>query len=161
MTNADIAAGLSGRFPGSILSREEFRGDLTLVVAAADILPVCRFLKSEPGYEFTMVVDLCGVDTGRVEGRFEVVYNLYSLSGSRYLRLKTRVEQQDPALDSVTPVWSGANWHERETFDMYGIRFRGHPDLRRLYMPEEFAYHPLRKDFPLLGVPDSIPLPRP
>ena len=92
--------------------------------------------------------------------RFEVVYHLYSLEHKRYVRLKVRVDEQDPVVPTVTGIWPGANWHERETFDMFGIRFAGHPDLRRLYMPEEFEYYPLRKDFPLMGIPDSLPLPR-
>jgi len=96
----------------------------------------------------------------RPEARFEVVYHLYSLKNTRYLRLKVLVEEDQAVVPTLTGVWPAANWHERETFDMFGIRFAGHPDLRRLYMPEEFEYHPLRKDFPLMGIPDSLPLPR-
>ena len=88
------------------------------------------------------------------------MYNLYSLGHKRHLRLKVRTGEEHPVVPTVTGVWPGANWHERETFDMFGIRFDGHPDLRRMYMPEEFEYYPLRKDFPLMGIPDSLPLPR-
>jgi len=88
------------------------------------------------------------------------VYNVWSLLHKRYLRLKVPAEEEHPVVPTVTGIWPGANWHERETFDMFGIRFEGHPDLRRLYMPDEFEYYPLRKDFPLMGIPDSLPLPR-
>ncbi len=146
--------------PGSVLSSSEFRGELTLLVALPDIVRVCEALKTDPSLAFDMVIDVTAVDRYLPEGRFEVVYHLYSLQYKRYLRLKVRVEEQDPVVPTVSGVWPGANWHERETFDMFGIRFSGHPDLRRMYMPEEFEYHPLRKDFPLMGIPDSLPLPR-
>ena len=107
-----------------------------------------------------MVIDVCGVDMYRPEGRFEVVYNLYSLTNKKYVRLKVLVDEEDLPVPTVTGVWPGANWHERETYDMFGIVFTGHPDLRRMYMPEEFEYFPLRKDFPPMGIPDSLPLPR-
>ena len=107
-----------------------------------------------------MVIDLCGVDMYRPEGRFEVIYNLYSLKNKKYVRLKVLVDEEDPVVDTVSSVWPGAGWHERETFDMFGIKFEGHPDLRRMYMPEEYEYYPLRKDFPTMGIPDSLSLPR-
>jgi NADH-quinone oxidoreductase subunit C len=146
--------------PASVQATSEFRGDLTVTVPRADIVRVCEFLKTDPELAFAMVIDICGVDMYRPEGRFEVVYNLYSLKNKNYVRLKVVVEESDPVVPTVTGVWPGAGWHERETFDMFGIKFAGHPDLRRLYMPEEFEYYPLRKDFPVMGVPDSIPLPR-
>lgn len=155
-----ILGTLRAQVPGAVETSSEFRGDLTLQVRRADIVAVCSTLKTDPGLAFDMVIDLCGVDMYRPAGRFEVIYNLYSLRNKAYVRLKVLVDEQDPVVDSVTGVWSGANWHERETFDMFGIRFRGHPDLRRMYMPEEFEHHPLRKDFPLMGIPDSLPLPR-
>jgi len=144
----------------SILETVEFRGDLSVRVRRSDIVRVCEFLKNDPDLAFDMVIDICGVDLYTPEDRFEVVYNLYSLKNRHYLRVKVRVDEADPVVDSVSGVWSGANWHERETFDMFGVKFNGHPDLRRMYMPEDFEYHPLRKDFPLMGIPDSIPLPR-
>jgi NADH-quinone oxidoreductase subunit C len=146
--------------PASIQATDEFRGDLTVTVPRADIVRVCEFLKTDPELAFDMVIDLCGVDRYRPEGRFEVIYNLYSLKNKTYLRLKVLLEESDPVVPTVTGIWSAANWHERETFDMFGITFSGHPDLRRMYMPEEFEYYPLRKDFPVMGIPDSIPLPR-
>ncbi len=160
MTNAEIVARLKEQVPASILATEEFRGDLTVVVARADIVRVGEFVRTDPGLGFDLILDVFGVDMYRPEERFEVVYNLYSILNRRYLRLKVRVPEDTPEVPTVTGVWPGANWHERETWDMFGIRFLGHPDLRRLYMPEEFEHFPLRKDFPLMGIPDSLSLPR-
>ncbi|HMK38901.1 MAG TPA: NADH-quinone oxidoreductase subunit C, partial [Bacteroidota bacterium] len=135
-------------------------GDLTITILREQIASACEVLKSDPDLAFDMVIDVLGVDMYRPEERFEVVYNLYSLRNREYLRLKVPVDEQDLTVPTVTGVWPGANWHERETYDMFGIVFTGHPDLRRLYMPEEFEYFPLRKDFPTMGIPDSLPLPR-
>jgi NADH-quinone oxidoreductase subunit C len=159
MTDSVLQA-LKSRFPDSILSSGEFRGDLTLQVRRQDIVRVCSFLRDDPAMAFDMLIDLCGVDMYRPQGRFEVVYHLYSLGNKRYLRLKVAVDEEECVVDTVSSVWAAADWHERETFDMFGIQFAGHPDLRRMYMPEEFEYHPLRKDFPLMGIPDSLSLPR-
>jgi NADH-quinone oxidoreductase subunit C len=160
MNNGQILDKLKGRYPESIIGSDEFRGDLTVNVRKDDIVRVGEFLRSDPDLSFDLIVDACGVDMYRPEERFEVVYNIYSLKNKRYIRLKVRVGEEDPTVPTVTGVWPGANWHERETWDMFGIKFAGHPDLRRLYMPEEFEHHPLRKDFPLMGIPDSLPLPR-
>jgi NADH-quinone oxidoreductase subunit C len=158
--NQRIVDRLKSQFPQSIEATSEFRNDLTVLVKTQDIVSVCEFLKTDSELSFDLIIDLLGVDMYRPEGRFEVVYNLYSLKNKKYLRLKVVVDEDDPVVPTVTGVWSGANWHERETYDMIGVKFKGHPDLRRIFMPEEFQYHPLRKDFPLMGVPDSIPLPR-
>ncbi|MEK7250853.1 MAG: NADH-quinone oxidoreductase subunit C [Bacteroidota bacterium] len=155
-----IAEKLKTQFPESIEATNEFRGDLTIQVKKNDIVKVGEFLKNDPDLSFDMVIDLLGVDMYRPEGRFEVVYNLYSVKNKNYLRLKVLVDEDDCVVPTVSGVWSGANWHERETYDMLGVKFSGHPDLRRMYMPEEFQYYPLRKDFPLMGIPDSLPLPR-
>ncbi len=158
--NDTIIERLKTQFPASIEGTNEFRGDLTVQVKRSDIVQICRFLKDEPALSFDMIIDLCGVDMYRPDGRFEVIYILYSLTNRKYVRLKVLVDEENPVVDTVSTVWSGANWHERETYDMFGIKFKGHPDLRRLYMPEEYEYHPLRKDFPTMGITDSIPLPR-
>jgi NADH-quinone oxidoreductase subunit C len=160
MTSAEIIEKLKGHLPASILATEEFRGDLTVVVRLEDIVRVAEFIKTDPALAFDLIIDVLGVDMYGPEERFEVVYNVYSLANKRYLRLKVLVPEASPVVPTVTGVWPGANWHERETWDMFGIRFTGHPDLRRLYMPEEFEYYPLRKDFPLMGIPDSLSLPR-
>lgn len=158
--NEVIVEKVKSRFPDSIEATSEFRGDLTVQVKKDDIVRVGEFLKNDPELAFDLIVDLLGVDMYRPEGRFEVVYNIYSIRNGKYLRLKVLVGEEDCVVPTVTGVWAGANWHERETYDMFGIKFSGHPDLRRMYMPEEYEYHPLRKDFPLMGIPDSIPLPR-
>jgi NADH-quinone oxidoreductase subunit C len=146
--------------PESIRSTSEFRGDLTVTVAKDALLRIGEFLKSDPALAFDQLIDVVGIDMYRNEERFEVLYNLYSLTNKAYVRLKVAVEESDPIVASMVSVWPGANWHERETYDMFGIKFTGHPDLRRLFMPEEFEYFPLRKDFPTMGIPDSLPLPR-
>lgn len=158
--NQRILEKLKASFPGGVEGGEEFRGDLTIHVKKEEIVNVCQFLRDDPELAFDLVVDICGVDMYRPEGRFEVVYNLYSLKNKRYVRLKVVIDEDNPVVDSVVSIWSGANWHEREAYDMFGITFHGHPDLRRMYMPEEYEHYPLRKDFPLMGIPDSIPLPR-
>ncbi|HTX99376.1 MAG TPA: NADH-quinone oxidoreductase subunit C [Bacteroidota bacterium] len=160
MTNDEIVAALKAAHPDSVVQVTDFRGDLAVTVRKSDIVKVATSVRDIPSLAFDLVIDVLGVDFNRPGDRFEVVYILYSTTHKRHLRLKVAVEEEHPAVPSVTSVWPGANWHERETFDMFGIRFEGHPDMRRLYMPEEFEYYPLRKDFPLLGIPDSLPLPR-
>lgn len=151
---------LRTRFPESIESTDEFRGDLTVQVKKSDAVKVAEFLKSDPELLFDLPVDVVGVDMYRPENRFEVVHILYSTLNKHYLRLKMLVDEEDLVVPTLSTVWSGTAWNEREVYDMFGIRFAGHPDLRRMYMPEDYQYYPLRKDFPLMGIPDSIPLPR-
>jgi NADH-quinone oxidoreductase subunit C len=122
-------------------------------VATARIVEVCRFLKEDAACRMTLLGNLSGVDLirlGRPDPRFDVVYHLFSIESKERLALKAAVAE-GAEIDSVTGVWRTANWHEREAYDMFGIRFRGHPDLRRILMPEEFDAFPLRKDFPLEG----------
>jgi len=156
--NTKTVQSLSEKFPDAILSTNDFRGETTLVIKKEDVVRVCEFCKSE--LAFDTIRDLFGLDMATAADRFCVVYNLYSTITHERLRLKAPIDEKDLKIRSVTDVWSGANWHERETYDMFGITFTGHPDLRRIYMPEDYEYFPLRKDFPLLGVPDSIPLPK-
>ena len=113
----------------------------------ADLVAVAKFLKEDPALAFDMIIDVCGVDRFRDEERFEVIYNLYSLTHKKYLRLKVLVNEDNPLVPSVTGIWSGANWHERETHDFFGIRFLGHPDLTPFLLPEDADFHPLRKDY--------------
>lgn len=148
------------QFPNSVLDVKEFRAETTVHIKKDDIVAVCQFLKDNEACRFDYCSDICGADGYTPENRFEVIYNLYSMALNHRIRLKVFVDESDLHCPSVTSVWPGANWPERETFDMFGIIFDGHDDLRRMYMPEEFEYYPLRKDFPMMGVPDSIPLPR-
>jgi NADH-quinone oxidoreductase subunit C len=127
-------------------------GEITLVVPREQIVAVCNYLKTAPDFQFNMLADLCGADRGpEEEPRFEVNYHLFSTTKFHRLRLKVLLHEDDPRVPSVTSVWRTANWHERETFDMFGVRFDGHPDLRRILLPEDWQGHALRKDFPLRG----------
>ena len=111
-------------------------------------LPVATFLRDDPATKMEMFIDLTCVDRFSQEPRFDVVLHLYSVSLKHRIRLYGGVTEEDPIIDSLVPVWEGANWFEREAYDLYGVRFRGHPDLRRILMYPEFVGHPLRKDYP-------------
>ncbi len=151
MSKAVIAA-LEEHFGEEVIvATHDHRGDETVEVVPEMIREVCRWLKDEPEMAFEQLVDITCVDWLGQSPRFEVVYHLHSLSKKHRVRLKCRVEESDPRLPSVQPVWRGANWFEREAYDMYGVVFEGHPDLRRILLYPEFVGHPLRKDYPLRG----------
>jgi NADH-quinone oxidoreductase subunit C len=158
--NEKVLERLKTKFANAIIDAIEFRGELTIVIPKERVVEVCQFLKEEDGLRFDLLADLCGIDMNTKSKRFGVIYNLYSLSSNHRIRIKTFTEEENPKVPTVTGVWGTANWHERETFDMFGIIFEGHPDLRRMYMPDEFEYHPLRKDFPLMGIRGSLELPK-
>jgi NADH-quinone oxidoreductase subunit C len=139
------------RFADAVQEVSEAHGEVTLVVSREQIVDICRCLKEDLDLRYDLLMDMGGVDYLGREPRFEVVYHLYSVPRNRRLRLKVRVPESDLVVPSVTSVWSTANWHEREAFDMLGIRFADHPDLRRIYMPDDYPGYPLRKDFPMLG----------
>jgi NADH-quinone oxidoreductase subunit C len=160
MDNQGVLDRLKTNFGDAILETCEFRGELTVVVPKERIVAVCTYLKTDPQLSYDFLSDLCGIDMYTSKKRFGVVYNVLSLKNKHRFRIKTFTDEENPRIPSVTGVWSTANCHERETYDMFGIVFEGHPDLRRMYMPEEFEYFPLRKDFPLMGVPGSLPLPK-
>jgi NADH-quinone oxidoreductase subunit C len=128
-----------------------FRGELTLYIRRDDLLSVCEYLRDEPGLSFKFLVDVTAVDRYANDPRFEMVYHLLSLETGARLRLKVRVPEEDPNVDSVVPVWPAANAFEREVFDLFGLRFEGHPYLRRIVMPEDWEGYPLRKDYPTEG----------
>jgi NADH-quinone oxidoreductase subunit C len=157
--NEKILEQIKSKFSDAILTADEFRGELTIVLPKGRIVEICRYVKEDEILSFNLLADLFGIDMATPTNRFGVVYNLYSLKTKQRIHLKTFTEEANPKVPTVTGVWKTANWHEREAFDMFGIIFEGHPDLRRLYMPEEFEYHPLRKDFPLMGIPGSLELP--
>ena len=138
----------------------EYLAELTIKLPKEHIVKVCEFLKKDSNLEFLLCLDITAIDWAKRKNRFTVVYHIYSFKNNFRLRLKADVDESDCAIDTVSSVWKGANWQERETYDMYGIKFNDHPDLRRMYMPEDFEHHPLRKDFPLMGIPGSIPLPK-
>jgi NADH-quinone oxidoreductase subunit C len=154
MTGEQIVQRLRDRLGGAIVDTQEFRGDTTAVVEPSTLVEALRFCRDEPNLAFDMLTDLTAVDylkfPGREDGpRFEVVYQLYSLAHNHRLRIKVRVDEDDPVVPSVVGLWPIANWLEREVWDMFGVRFAGHPDPRRLLMYEEFVGHPLRKDYPI------------
>jgi NADH-quinone oxidoreductase subunit C len=125
------------------------RGERTLEIAPGKIVSVCGFLKYDQ--KFVRLSSVTAVDRYPAEPRFEVVYHLHSVELKQRVRLKCRVYGADPAIESVTSVWRGANWYEREVFDLFGINFLNHPDLRRIMMPDDWEGHPLRKDYPVTG----------
>jgi len=129
----------------------EFRGETTVVVPKEKIRRVAEFLASHPSVGHTFLSDLSSVDRFPLEPRFEVNYHLLSMEGKTRLRLKVRLPGNEPVVASVTPVWPTANWHERESFDLMGIRFEGHPDLKRIVMPDDWEGHPHRKDYAVEG----------
>jgi NADH-quinone oxidoreductase subunit C len=152
----DLAKQLKARF-GELLSEPvEFRGELTMKVADAErIAEVCLFAKQELGFDY--LTDITSIDNYGDDPRFTLVYHLYGYSHLCQLRLKTDVTEAKSELPSVTKVWRTADWHEREIYDMMGLRFAGHGDLRRILMWEGYPYFPLRKEFPLAGRPSDLP----
>jgi len=156
MTALELAQKLKARFGSLLAEPAEFRREITLkVLDAEQITDVCSFAKEELGFDF--LVDISSVDNYGDDPRFTVVYELYGHGHRCHVRLKTEVSEEKSELPTVTTVWKTADWHEREIYDMMGIRFRGHPDLRRILMWEGYPYFPLRKDFPLSGKPSEIP----
>ncbi len=144
-----VVTKLKGAYAASVLEVKEHRGEVTVTVKKEDIVAICQFLKDEAGYNF--LCDLCGVDYLGQQPRFMVVYNLYNITTKERLRVKVAVEEEDTKVDTVSTVWSTANWHERECWDLMGIAFNNHPDLRRILMAADWEGHPLRKDYPLQG----------
>ena len=145
MTNA-IAAAIQHQFPEAIVDALEFRGETTLVVQPARLVEVCTFLRDDPALKFDLLSDVSAVDHYPDHPRFAVNYHLYSMENNYSLRLKVRLDGETPHVASVTGVWPGANWHEREVWDLMGVKFDGHPDPRRIFLPEDFLGHPLRRD---------------
>ncbi len=152
-----VVEALQDRFGDAIGEVVGYAGETTVFVDRARIADVCRFLHDEVGFDY--LTDIGTIDRFTEDDRFEVFYNLCSIEARKRIRLKVRVDEDDPLVPTITQVYPAANWHEREAWDMMGIRFDGHPDHRRIYMPEDFAYHPARKEFPTLGIPGSLPLP--
>ena len=135
-------------FGERIVDAHSYRGDDTILIRREDLLEVAKHLKEDPAFDFQVLLDLTVVDYPEEEERFEVVYHFLSLRKNHRFRLKTRVREEDPEVDSLVDLWPGANWLEREAWDMFGVRFKGHPGLMRILMYEEFEGHPLRKDYP-------------
>ncbi|HUQ32908.1 MAG TPA: NADH-quinone oxidoreductase subunit C [Pyrinomonadaceae bacterium] len=152
VTPSPLVAALQHAQPDSIGQVIEAFGEITVVVPRERIAELCSYLKSSQGLEFDFLADLSGVDRGpEEEPRFEVNYHLFSTRKHHRLRLKVLLNDDDTHVPTVTGVWRTANWHERETFDLVGVIFDGHPDLRRILLPDDWEGHALRKDFPLRG----------
>jgi NADH-quinone oxidoreductase subunit C len=152
----DLANQLKAKFGDLISGPAEFRGEVTIKLADAEqIAEVCGFAKNNLGFNY--LVDISSLDNYGEDPRWTMVYELRNLTTNAELRIKTDVSEEKSELPSVLGVWATSNWHEREVYDMMGIRFRGHPDLRRILMWEGYPYFPLRKDFPLAGKPTNVP----
>jgi NADH-quinone oxidoreductase subunit C len=147
-----VVAALQREHSEWIVEIREAHREITIVVSRDNIVPACLFLKTSPDCSFDFLADVCGADRGpEEEPRFEVNYHLFSTTKYHRLRLKVLLNEEDVHVPSVTGVWRTANWHERETYDLFGVIFDGHPDLRRILLPEDWQGHALRKDFPLRG----------
>jgi len=156
VNSLELAKQLHAKFGDLLSGPSEFRGEITLGMAdAGRIVEVCAFAKKDLGFDY--LVDITSIDNYGDDPRWTIVYHVYGLDHRCYLRLKTDVSEEKSELPTVTGVWRGADWHEREIYDMMGIRFQGHPDLRRILMWEGYPYFPLRKDFPLSGKPTALP----
>ncbi|HKO96998.1 MAG TPA: NADH-quinone oxidoreductase subunit C [Pyrinomonadaceae bacterium] len=151
-TPSRLVTALQHEHPQWITEIVEALGEVTAIVPAAHIVDVCTALKAGPETSFNFCADICGADRGvEEEPRFEVNYHLFSTTKHHRLRLKVLLHEEHAHVPTVTGVWRTANWHERETFDLLGVVFDGHPDLRRILLPEDWQGHALRKDFPLRG----------
>lgn len=157
MEKKKILEDLKQRFQDKIKEITVQFGDEVFVIDKDSLLDIVNFLKAGP-YAYTMLLDLTCVDHLGQEPRFEMAYHLYSLSNKHRLRIKAQLSEKDLSIDSLTPLWKNANWLEREVFDMFGVNFEGHPDLRRIFMYDRFEGYPLRKDYPLRRRQPRIPL---
>ena len=155
MTRQELLDSFSKSFGEKIQNKTEFRGETTFTIAASDLREIAEFCREELSFDY--LIDVTSIDNFGEEPRFEIVYHLYSMAHAVHLRLKLNVPEEANAVDTISDIWPTANWHEREAYDMMGIKFNGHPDLRRILMWEGYPFFPLRKDFPLEGLPSEMP----
>lgn len=156
MSALDLAKKLQKKFKKLLGEPTEFRGEYSLELSDAEkIAEVCEFARTELGFD--MLLDLTSIDNYGDDPRWTLVYELYSIEAKAHLRLRTHVGEEKSELPTISTVWATADWHEREVYDMMGIRFSGHPDLRRILMWEGYPHYPLRKDFPLAGKETDVP----
>lgn len=154
MTEAleQTAKKIAEKFPAAVIRWGIYRGDLSVEVKRGALRDVSRYVHDDPEMDFDYIVHISSVDWPKERERFEVVYEYYSIRRRERIRLKTRVPEADPVVDSVSDIWLGADWQEREVYDMMGIRFKNHPDLRRILLPDDFEEgYPLRKEYPVEG----------
>ena len=155
MTGSELLASLGQLLGGKIQEKAEFRDETTFTIRASDLREVAKFCRDELSFDY--LIDITSVDNFGEEPRFEIVYELYSMTLAIHLRLKLRVSEDEGEVATVSDIWPTANWHEREIYDMMGLRFAGHPDLRRILMWDGYPYFPLRKEFPVEGLPSDMP----
>ena len=155
MNSSEAVEKIETRFQNNILLKNSFRDELSLTVTKDSLIEIMTFCKNDLGFDY--LVDLTAVDNLGTNPRYEVVYELYSYSDSCHLRIKAGVDESEREVSSVVGLWPTANWHEREAFDMIGLTFSGHPDMRRILMWEGYPFYPLRKDFPLAGKTSDMP----
>jgi len=155
MSDIPLVDSFSKSFGHTIQNKTEFRGEITYTIAASDLREIATFSRDELSLDY--LLDITSIDNFGEEPRFEIVYHLYSMPHGIHLRLKLKVSEDVGAVDTVSDIWPTANWHEREIYDMMGIKFNGHPDLRRILMWDGYPFFPLRKDFPLEGLPSEMP----
>src|SRR5262245_15362938 len=155
MTAQELVDPLEKSFGPKIQAKTEFRGETTFTIAAEDLRKIAEFCRDQLSFDY--LLDITSIDNLGEEPRFEVLYHLYSMSHAAHLRLRLRVPEQIGSVATVSDIWPTANWHEREIYDMMGINFDGHPDLRRILMWDGYPFFPLRKDFPLQGLPSEMP----
>ncbi len=155
MTGEELLASLGKLLGDKIQATTEFRGETTFTITREHLHEIAKFCRDELSFDY--LLDITSVDNFGEEPRFEVVYELYSMTLAVHLRLKLKVSEDDLTVDTVSDIWRTAEWHEREIYDMMGLRFNNHPDLRRILMWEGYPYFPLRKEFPLEGLPSDMP----
>jgi NADH-quinone oxidoreductase subunit C len=155
MTGPELLESFGKLIGGKIQEKTEFRGETTYTISPVDLREVAKFCRDELSFDY--LIDITSIDNFGEEPRFEIVYELYSMTLAAHLRLKLRVSEDVCAVDTISDIWPTANWHEREIYDMMGIKFNGHPDLRRILMWDGYPFFPLRKEFPLEGLPSDMP----
>jgi NADH-quinone oxidoreductase subunit C len=155
MTSAALFGSIAKRFGDKIKDKTEFRGETTYSISPDDLREIMKICRDELAFDY--LIDITSVDNFGQEPRFEIVYELYSMKHAVHLRLKLHVSEDVGAVDTISDIWPTADWHEREIYDMMGLKFNGHPDLRRILMWDGYPYFPLRKEFPLEGLPSNMP----
>ena len=155
MAANDLFESLSTAFGEKLSQRTEFRGETSFTISPADLREVANVCRTDLSFDY--LLDITSIDNFGEEPRFELIYHLYSMRHGVHLRLKLKVPEEIGPVDTVSDIWPTANWHEREAYDMMGIKFAGHPDLRRILMWDGYPFFPLRKDFPLQGLPSDMP----
>ena len=155
MTGPELLDSLGQLLGRKLLEKSVFRGETSYTIAPADLRDVARFCRDDLSFDY--LLDITSIDNYGEEPRFELVYELYSMTLAVHLRVRIRVPEEPATADTVSDIWPTANWHEREIYDMMGIKFTGHPDLRRILMWDGYPFFPLRKEFPLEGLPSEMP----